>query len=282
MSRCNSIRSNSIRVRYAVNCSLIFRELPLLERPAAAAAAGFDAVEFWWPFGSPLPSDDEIRAFERAVVDSGVQLVALNFFAGDLAGPDCGVASIPGRAADFRASVDVAVAIGSRLGVHRFNALYGNRVDGVTTQVQDDLGVESLAAAARATAEIEATVMLEPVSGLKPYPQRTAADALAVIDRVREQANVGNVGLLADFYHMTVNGDNINSVVIAHADDIVHVQIADVPGRHEPGTGSMDLAGHLDELRRVGYSGWVGLEYVPTGASADSFYWLPPDERGAK
>ena len=83
---------------YLANCSLLFTEEPLLRRPAAARAAGFGAVEFWWPFATPVPADREVDAFVAAIEEAGVALVGLNFFAGDLAGPDCGVLSIPGRA----------------------------------------------------------------------------------------------------------------------------------------------------------------------------------------
>ena len=91
--------------RYAVNCSLIFAELPVLERPAAARAAGFDAIEFWWPWSTATVPESELDAFEAAVRDAGVQLVGLNFFAGDLLGPDCGVASIPVRTDEFRENI---------------------------------------------------------------------------------------------------------------------------------------------------------------------------------
>ena len=115
---------------YLANCSLLFTEEPLLRRPAAARAAGFGAVEFWWPFAVPVPSDRDVDAFTAAIDEAGVALAGLNFFAGDLAGPDCGVLSIPGRSAEFRDNIDVVAGIGERLGVRGFNALYGNRVDG--------------------------------------------------------------------------------------------------------------------------------------------------------
>ena len=83
------------QLRYLPNCSLLFQELPLFERPAAAKAAGFDAVEFWWPFAEPVPADRNVDAFVSSIEDAGVALVGLNFFAGDLAGPDAGVLSIP-------------------------------------------------------------------------------------------------------------------------------------------------------------------------------------------
>src|SRR6201991_2668634 len=127
------------QLSYLPNCSLLFQELPPLERPAAAKAAGFDAIEFWWPFAEAVPADAEVDAFVAAIEDAGVALVGLNFFAGDLAGPDCGVLSIPGRSAQFRDNVDVVAGIGERLGVRGFNALYGNRVDGVDPGDQDEL-----------------------------------------------------------------------------------------------------------------------------------------------
>src|SRR5947208_2764909 len=114
---------------YLANCSLLFTEEPLLRRPAATRAAGFGAVEFWWPFAVPVPADHEVDAFTTAIEEAGVALAGLNFFAGDLAGPDCGVLSIPGRSAEFRDNIDVVAGIGERLGVRGFNALYGNRVD---------------------------------------------------------------------------------------------------------------------------------------------------------
>src|SRR6202050_769223 len=162
---------------YLVNCSLMFTEEPLLRRPAAARAAGFSAVEFWWPFAVPVPSDREVDAFVAAVSEAGVSLVGLNFFAGDLAGPDCGVLSIPGRSAQSRDNIDVTTGIGERLGVRGFNALYGTRVEGTDPAAQDELATENITLAAKAAAGIGATVLIEPVSGPKPYPLRTADDA---------------------------------------------------------------------------------------------------------
>ncbi len=124
-------------------------------------------------------------------------------------------------------------------------------------------------------------MLVEPVSGAKPYPLRTAADALAVVERVRREGGVENVALLSDLYHLATNGDDLPAVVATCTPRIGHVQIADAPGRNEPGTGTLDLDGLLAGLEAGGYSGWVGLEYKPSGASADSFEWLPPERRGA-
>jgi hydroxypyruvate isomerase len=266
-------------LRYEVNCSILLTELPLLERPAAARAAGFAAVEFWWPFPEAVPADAEVEGFVRAIADAGVRLVGLNFAAGDLAGGDRGLVSWPARSAEFRDNVAVTLGIGERLGCRAFNALYGNRVEGVDPAAQDELATENLALAGRAAARIGGTVLIEPVSGAPRYPLRTAADAVAVIDRVAAATGVTNLGLLCDLYHLASNGDDLERAIADHGHRVAHVQIADAPGRHEPGSGDLDLDRYLSLLSAAGYAGWVGLEYQPSGASADSFAWLPRQRR---
>jgi hydroxypyruvate isomerase len=268
-------------LRYAVNCSLLFTERPLLERPAAARDAGFAAVEFWWPFAEPVPGDRDVDAFVSAVSDAGVQLVGLNFAAGDMPGGDRGLVSWPARSAEFRDNVEVTTGIGERLGCRAFNALYGNRVEGLDPAEQDELGAAQLAFAGRAVARIGGTVLVEPVSGAPRYPLRTAADALAVLDRVRDEHGVENAGLLADLYHLAVNGDDVDAVIARSADRIAHVQVADSPGRGEPGTGTLPLDRQLTDLAAAGYAGWVALEYKPSTTTVDSLAWLPRDRRGA-
>ena len=271
--------SPSHSLRFLVNCSLLFAELPLLERPAAAKAAGFDAVEFWWPWpDQPVPADAAVNAFVSAVRDAGVQLVGLNFYGGDLAGVDCGVVSIPARSQQFRDNVAVTVGIGEQLGASAFNALYGNRVDEATPDQQDDLGAENLGLAADAAARIGATVLVESVSGPKPYPLRTAADAVRVVERVRADGH-SNVSFLLDLFHLALNGDDLEAAIAASVGVTGHVQIADAPGRGEPGSGAIDLDRHLRDLQDLGYVGWVGLEYQPTTTTLESLAWLPTDRR---
>jgi len=268
-------------LRYDINLSMLFTELPLLQRPAAAAAAGFDAIEIWWPFDTAVPADAELDAFARAVEDAGVTLVGLNFFAGDMPAGDRGLVSWPARSAEFRDNVDVTVGLGRRLGCRAFNALYGNRVEGVPAQQQDELGVENLALAAKAAADAGAVVLVEPVSGAPRYPLLTAADAVGVLDRVHD-AGADNLRLLCDLYHLAVNGDDLDAAIAAYAARIGHVQIADHPGRHEPGTGELDLPGYLSRLAAAGYAGFVGLEYKPSGESAASLGWLPVERRRSR
>jgi hydroxypyruvate isomerase len=256
---------------YTVNCSILLTELPLLERPAAAKAAGFDAVEFWWPFGTSVPTDAETTAFERAITDAGVQLSGLNFNAGNMPGGDRGLTSWPARSTEFRDNIDVVAGIGERLGCKAFNALYGNRVDGESAEKQDAIGAENLAAAAAGVARIGGTVLLEPVSGAPKYPLLTAEDALKVIARVKAESGVGNVKLLADFYHLAVNGDDVAAVIENHAKDFGHIQIADNPGRGAPGTGQLPLGEWIARSRELGYDGYIGLEYKEPAETA--FSW---------
>jgi hydroxypyruvate isomerase len=267
---------------FDVNLSILFTELPLLERPAAARAAGFDAVEFWWPFSVAVPADRDADAFVRAVRDAGVRLVGLNFFAGDMPAGDRGLVSWPARASEFRDNVEVTVGIGEQLGCRSFNALYGNRLDDATPEEQDDLAVRQLALAASAAERVGGVALVEAVSGAPRYPLKTAADAVGVVDRVQRETGATSVRFLCDLYHLAVNGDDLDKVVELYRDRIGHVQIADAPGRHEPGTGSLDLAGPLGALEAGGYDGYVGLEYAPSGASVDSFGWLPVEQRSSR
>jgi hydroxypyruvate isomerase len=268
-----------VKPSYTVNCSILLTDLPLLDRPQAAREAGFDAVEFWWPFDSPTPSDAEVSAFIRAIQNAGVRLSGLNFAAGDMAGGDRGILSDPALSAVFRDNVDVAVGIADALGARAFNALYGNRADDLSAATQDDAAAENLAFASAAAGAIGATVLIEPVSGAPRYPIRTAADAVRVIDRVRDDHGGTNLRLLADFYHLFVNGDDVSAAIAQYGDRIGHVQVADAPGRGEPGTGEIPLDRYLRQLFAAGYTGYVGLEYKQT--RPDTFDWLPRTERGA-
>jgi hydroxypyruvate isomerase len=260
-------------VRFAVNTSLLFGDLPLEHRPQAVRDAGFTAVESWWPFDSwwsfdaVAPADREVEAFVRPVEDAGVQLVALDFPAGAMASGERGLLSLPGREAEWRDAVDATIGIGERLGVRLFNTLYGDRAGGAVPAAQDALAVEHLARAGRATTRIGGTVLVEPLSGAPRYPLRTAEDAVAV------------VGLLLGLYHLAVNGEDLDRAVAVHGPRAAHVQVADAPGRGAPGTGHLDLPRHLHRLEDGGYTGWIALEHLP--GDGDPFAWRPREARAA-
>ncbi|MEU2559890.1 TIM barrel protein [Streptomyces longispororuber] len=273
--------------RFTVNLSILFTELPLLERPAAAAAAGFRAVELWWPWvDAPVPERSELDALKQAIEDAGVRLTGLNFYAGQLPGPDRGALSVPGEESEkFRANVDVAADFAQSLGCTALNALYGNRVDGVDPAVQDELALENLVLAARAADRVGAVVLVEALNAPESpkCPLVSAEKAVEVVDKVNAATGLGNARFLMDLYHLSMNGEDLPRVIAAYADKTGHVQIADNPGRGAPGTGSLPLEDLLDQARKAGYEGWVGLEYKPGDRpSHESFDWLPAGARAAR
>ncbi|MGW7545857.1 TIM barrel protein [Streptomyces sp. NPDC054770] len=273
--------------RFTVNLSILFTELPLLERPAAAAAAGFTAVELWWPWvDSPTPARSELDALRQAVTAAGVRLTGLNFYAGQLPGPDRGALSVPGEESErFRANIDVAAGFARSLGCRSLNALYGNRVEGVDPAEQDALALENLVRAAEAADRNGAILLIEALNEPESprYPLVSAPAAVEVVDKVNEASGLGNARFLMDLYHLSMNGEDLPSVIERYASKTGHVQIADNPGRGAPGTGSLPLADLLDGLRKAGYDGWVGLEYKPGDRpSADAFGWLPREQRAAR
>ncbi|MFF1477261.1 TIM barrel protein [Streptomyces sp. NPDC058301] len=274
--------------RFDVNLSILFTELPLLERPAAAAAAGFTAVELWWPWiETPTPAQAELDALKNALDEAGTQLVGLNFYAGALPGPERGALSVPGEESDrFRANIEVAADFAASVGCKALNALYGNRVEGADPQVQDTLALENLVLAARAADRIGAILLVEALN--KPesplYPLVSAPSAIEVVDKVNAATGLGNAKFLLDIYHLSMNGEDVSQVIEAYADKTGHVQIADNPGRGAPGTGSLPLEALLDQLAKAGYDGWIGLEYKAADAAVNpaAFGWLPAEARAAR
>jgi hydroxypyruvate isomerase len=258
-------------VKLDVNLSILFTELPLLERPAAAAKAGFDAVEFWWPFDRPCPADREIDALRRSIEDAGVRLAGLNFDAGDMAAGDRGLLSRPDGSARFQANIDVAVGLAGALGCRVLNALYGNRAPELSLDAQHDLALSNLSRAAEAADRIGATVVIEALNSHESptYPITSSAAAFEVIERV----GAANVAFLADLYHLHRMDEDVLALIDASAHRFGHVQLADDPGRGQPGTGAMPYDQILDRLDASGYRGHVGLEYRPVGPSAESFGW---------
>ncbi|MER6673427.1 TIM barrel protein [Streptomyces sp. NPDC000983] len=274
--------------RFNVNLSILFTELPLLERPAAAAAAGFTAVELWWPWiDTPTPERSELDALKKAIEDAGVRLTGLNLYAGRLPGPDRGALSVPGEESErFRANIDVAAGFAHSLGCRALNALYGNRVDGVAPAEQDALALENLVLAAHAADRIGAVLLIEALNAPESphYPLVSAPAAVGIVDKVNEATGLGNAKFLMDLYHLAMNGEDLPAVIEAYTAKTGHVQIADSPGRGAPGTGTLPLEDLLDQLDKAGYDGWVGLEYKPGDRpSAESFDWLPrrPSDRKA-
>lgn len=253
-------------MRYDVNLSILFTELPMPDRPAAAAAAGFDAVELWWPFDGPVPAERELDTLAAALDDAVVSLVGLNFDAGDMPGGDRGLLSARSTSGRFRDNIDVVVGFADRMGCRVLNALYGNTSD----DTDHDLALENLELAVTAARRIGATVVIEALNSHENarYPLTSSKAALEVVDQVPGTA------FLADLYHLHRMGEDVTAVIASSAARFGHVQLADSPGRGQPGTGEIDWVGVLTLLAASPYDGPVGLEYKPVGPSAESFGWL--------
>lgn len=258
--------------RFAANVSLLFSEVPLPERFARARAAGFEAVECWWPFADPDPSTAQVAAFVSALEAADVRLTGINLFAGDMPGGERGVVSHPGRTAELAANLAVVRTIVEATGCTRVNALYGQRLPGAPAAVQDETATLNLRRAVDTLGDVGATVLVEPLTDGEngDYPVRTLEDALAVADRVGAGAAV-----LFDVYHLHNNGADVVADVARVIDAVGHVQVADSPGRGEPGTGTIDFAALFRTLDASGYAGWVGCEYRPTTTTEQTLAWLP-------
>lgn len=263
----------------SANVSLLFRDAPYLERFGRARAAGFLAVETWWPWAQPVPAKDEADELVAAIESAGVRLTGLNLFAGDMPGGERGVVSHPDRTDEFAANLSAVVDLARRTGCRAFNALYGQRRDGFTAQEQDAVAIRNLTAAVRALAEIDGTVLIEPLGrGLNgAYPLSTAAAAVRVVESVKEASGRDNIGLLFDTFHLMTSEEDLPSVIKEFAPSIAHVQVADAPGRGEPGTGQLDgatLGGLVDGLWERGYRGYLACEYAPTARTESTLGWL--------
>lgn len=254
------------QLRYDVNLSILFTELPMLQRPAAATALGFDAVEMWWPFDGPEPADAELDALAGALNEAGVALVGLNFDAGHMPSGDRGLLSARSTSQRFRDNIEVTVGFAERMGCRVLNALYGNTAE----DTDPELALENLALATKSAQRIGATVVVEALNSHENtrYPITSSAAAFEVIDQVPGTA------FLADFYHLARMGEDIKALITRSAGRFGHVQLADSPGRGQPGTGEIDYAEVLGLLAASPYDGLVGLEYKPVGPSAESFSWL--------
>lgn len=253
----------------------LFTEVPLGDRPASAAAAGFAAIELWWPFAGPDPAREEVDALIGRLDDAGTRLACCNLYSGDVAAGERGVLSAPGRDEDFGASVAVAARLAERAGCRVFNALYGNRLDGVTVAEQDGFTLASLRLASEVLAPFGAQVVLEALNPAEnpAYALPSSADTRRVVELARS-AGLDNVSLLVDLYQYARIGEQPAAVLARAKGAIGHVQIADVPDRHEPGSGELGVVGLIEPLRAASWDGWVGLEYRPTTTTLESLSWL--------
>ena len=253
---------------FAANLTMMFTELPFLERFGAAAAAGFEAIEFL------LPYDYAKEELADLLEQYGLTLVLHNLPCGNWAGGDRGIGSLPGRIEEFRAGVSQGIEYATALGCRQLNCLAGIPPAGVSPELARATLVDNLRFAAPLLDATGITLLLEPVNsrdvpGFFLDRTRPALDIMA-------EVGAPNLRLQYDIYHAQVMEGDIANSITAFLDRIGHIQLADNPGRHEPGTGELNYPFLFDLLDELGYAGWVGCEYKPRGETKAGLGWLNP------
>ncbi|MCL4801053.1 MAG: hydroxypyruvate isomerase [Burkholderiales bacterium] len=254
--------------RFCANLSLLYNEVDFMDRFAAAAGSGFKGVEYLFPYD--YPKDRIVEALRG----NGLVQVLHNMPPGDWAKGERGIACHPGRRAEFQDGVGRAIEYAAALGCKRLNCLAGIPPAGVTPERARAALVENLRFAAEKTKAAGILLVTEPVNtiDIPGFFLNRSRQALEIIDEVGSD----NLRLQYDIYHMQVMEGDLARTIEANLGRIGHMQLADNPGRHEPGTGEINYAflfGHID---RLGYDGWIGCEYKPKTATVEGLRWLEP------
>ncbi|MGV0975049.1 MAG: 2-oxo-tetronate isomerase [Azonexus sp.] len=254
--------------KFAANLSFLFTEVPFAERFARAAAAGFTGVEYLFPYEYPA---SDIAHWLRA---NDLEQVLFNLAPGDWAAGERGLACLPQRQADFAESVEQALDYAVVLDCERVHCLAGLRPAGVGEAELEAIYIANLQFAADRFATIGATVMIEPINSRIDMPGYWLDD-VAKGFRLLDAVDRSNIKLQYDIYHAQIIAGDLARTLEANIHRIGHIQIADNPGRHEPGTGEINYPFLFDLLDRLGYDGWVGCEYRPLTTTEAGLGWLP-------
>ena len=252
--------------KFSANLSMLFTELAFLDRFEAAAQAGFDAVEFLFPYAWTA---EEIK---QRLDDNGLKLVLHNLPAGDWDAGERGIACHPERIEEFRAGVVRAIAYAKVLGVGQLNCLAGKAPVGVSDPVLHQTFVDNLRFAANALKQEGLRLLIEPVNSfdIPGFYLNFTSQALAILDEV----GADNAFVQYDIYHAQRMEGELAATMQKHLARIGHIQLADNPGRNEPGTGEINYPFVFKHLERIGYSGWIGCEYKPATTTEAGLGWL--------
>ena len=252
--------------RFAANLTMMFNELPFPERFAAAGRAGFKAVEFLFPY-EHAPA--EVAAWLKA---HGLVNALFNLPPGDWAAGERGVASLPGREAEFRAGVATAMEYAKALGTPSLHAMAGLLPEGADRAAHRAVYLDNLRYAARALAAHGITLLIEPINtrDMPGYFLSTQAEAHAI----RAELGEPNLKVQMDFYHAQIMEGDLATTLRKYHPHVGHLQIASVPDRHEPDEGEANYPYLFRLIDELGYAGWVGCEYRPRGRTEDGLGWL--------
>ncbi len=258
-------------LRFDLNISILLKEVPFLERFALAAVLGFAAVEFWWP------GNEELAAVAQQLEETGLKVALMNIDAGDMAAGERGYCNDAHQQERFRQQAELAIDFAAQIGCPQLNALVGNMLPDRSREEQLDTVRENLAWVAERAARAGHGVVVESLNAFENprYLLTNTRDTLALFAEVKHP----NLKYQYDIYHMQRMEGNLIATLREHIEQIGHIQVADAPARHEPGTGEIHYPHVLAALDELAYQGYVGLEYNPTSTSQASFAWLPPEHR---
>jgi len=253
--------------RFCANISMLFAERPVLERPAAARAAGFAGIEIQFPYDEATP-----ETWQRVLERGGLGVGVVNFPVGDLMQGGLGLSTMRDRQTAFRAGVAQAKDYAAAMRPYAMNVLAGPPPG--EAERDDCLKVlaENLAYAAAELAPLGVRVVAEPLNTRdRPgWLLGTSTDAMIAV----ALAGHANLGIQYDLYHMHIMGDDLLATMRRLLPRVHHIQFADAPGRHEPGTGTLDFPALFAAVDAMGYRGWVGAEYSPSKRTEDTLHWL--------
>lgn len=254
--------------KFSANLSFLYPELPFLKRFAAAAADGFRAVEYAVPY---VAKAEELAALNAAY---GLEQALFNLPAGDWDGGERGIACHPDRVDEFRAGIEVALRYAGVLGCRKVNCLAGIAPRGIAAEVLEATLVANLQYAAPRLAAAGVMLLIEPINprDIPGFYLNTARHA----ERLLSAVGSDNLKIQYDIYHQQVTAGDLVPTYERLRHRIGHIQIADTPGRHEPGTGEINYRFVLNELDRLGYDGWVGCEYRPQAGTSAGLRWMAP------
>ena len=251
--------------KLAANLTMMFGEVAFLDRFKAAADAGFEAVEYLFPF------DYDPQVLEGQLRDHGLTQVLHNLPAGNWAAGERGIACLPDRVAEFKAGVDKTIAYANALDCDRVNCLAGKLPPGIDAAAARETFVHNLAYAAPRLKAAGIKLLIEPINtrDIPGFFLSGTRQAVEIIDTVGSD----NVFVQYDIYHMQIMEGDLAQTIEKYLPRIAHMQLADEPGRHEPGTGAIDFGFLLDFIDRSGYSGWIGCEYIPKTSTVEGLQW---------
>ncbi|MCJ9749702.1 hydroxypyruvate isomerase family protein [Neorhizobium sp. BETTINA12A] len=254
--------------KFSANLSFLYQDLPFLDRFAAAAKDGFGGLEYLGPYAEP----------KEKVVDAlkagGLVQALFNVPSGDWAGGERGIACLPDRIQEFRDGVALALDYAKALDCCQVNVISGLVAKGADVDVLEEVLVGNLRYAAPRCADAGVRLLIEPIN-LRDIPGfflSTTDHAERILDKVGSD----NLYIQYDFYHMQVMQGDLIPTFTRLKERIAHVQIADNPGRNEPGTGEINYDFIFRELDRLGYDGWVGCEYRPKAGTSEGLGWMKP------